>query len=207
MNALEKNFLRIVRGWAFVPTPEGFVLKSPISLSYTPKTVASFEVNLDDLSLKDVADLIHGVIPQANALNLHTSFELEDVENVLRSAAYPSINGWFEKVESLGIEVAASDNFFTKQLDIDPRFFSTQPEMVEAVKNCVAITLVPQPFGNWTVCERFIRDDYKIGGHPGSELLGWWSNGLVVGQGSVESVRTNLMEELELWLCKHPINF
>lgn len=204
MNALEKNFLRVVFGWSFISSDKGFEIKTPMSFSYAPKTLFKSQINLDELTLENVADLLHDLSPEARSLNLHASCPIEDVESLLRSASYPNISGWFAKVESLGIKVGASDNGFTKQFNLDPRFFKTQTEMSELAKDCTAITIVPLPLGNWGVWERQLCDDYKVGGHPATELIGWWSNGLQIN-GMVANNRPVLIKELELWFCKHPI--
>ena len=50
MNALEKNFLRVVFGWSFISSDKGFEIKTPMSFSYAPKTLfgySSFRVGND----------------------------------------------------------------------------------------------------------------------------------------------------------------
>ena len=204
MNRYERAFIRFVYGWEIRPTASGFELLTPISFERAPDVLASFALDWERATVVDVADLIQSVFDEAEALHLHTSAGLDEVERLLRSTSHLTINGWLTKVKAQGIAIAMPDTALTQTFGISPTWLSTQEAFSEAHPNARAITLVPLPNDNWDLCERHICDDYGIHGHPASELIAWWADAPSSPQkGGLETFGTVLLKELALWLCQH----
>lgn len=205
MNRYERAFIRFIYGWEIRPTSEGFDLLTPVSFERAPEILESFSLDWESASVIDVADLLSGAIGKAEALHLHTSVGLDEVERLLRSTSYQTLQGWLNKVKVQGIEIALNNTLLTQTFGVDPVWLCTQEMFTERYPKARAITLVPLPNGCWDVSERYLCNDYGIHGNPASELIGWWADDLSSPQeGGLESLGSILLKELVLWFCQHP---